>query len=324
MTRRLTVLYLPVPGPDPLIPWGEALVAAIGKKHDIRIYDPSRPMTPQVENAEVIVDWSGPYTTPEMVAAARSLRLWQFLMTGLDHLDLECWRARGIPVANCPGFSSAAALAELAMMFILMLARRYPIAEQNMKKSIHFEPVGQELAGLRLGLIGFGASARELARRAQPFGLRISAVVRDVRRVPQQEYHLEEVVGLESLDRIVAESDILSLHVPLTPETRHILDARRLSLMKPTAFLINVARGALVDEAALEQALIEGRLGGAGLDVFSTEPPDLNSPLFRLPNVISTPHIAASTREVLQRRAEIAAENVDRVASGLEPLYRVI
>ncbi|MGQ9597864.1 MAG: 2-hydroxyacid dehydrogenase [Anaerolineae bacterium] len=324
MIRRLTVVYLPVPGPSPLIPWGEAVVAAIGKKHHIRIYDPNHPMAPQVEDAEVIVDWSGSYGTPEMVAAARSLRLWQFLITGLDHVDLECWRARGIPVANCPGFSSAVALAELAMMFILMLARKYPIAWQNLQKGLYFEPVGQELAGLRLGLIGFGASARELARRAQPFGLRVSAVVRDVHRVPQQEYCLEEAVGLEALDRIVAESDILSLHVPLTSETYHILDARRLSLMKPTAFLINVARGALVDEVALEKALAEGRLGGAGLDVFSMEPPDLNSPLFRLPNVITTPHIAASTREVLQRRAAIAAENADRVAAGLEPLYRVI
>ena len=115
----------------------------------------------------------------------------------------------------------------------------------------------------------------------------------------------------------------MSLHLHLNAETRGLIDARRLALMKPTAFLINVARGALVDEAALVKALTAGRLGGAGLDVYSHEPPDPNSPLFHLPNVIATPHIAGMTDGTSRKRARCAADNVDRIAAGLEPLYRV-
>ena len=115
--------------------------------------------------------------------------------------------------------------------------------------------------------------------------------------------------------------DVQFLH--LTPETRGLIDARRLALMKPNAFLINVARGALVDEPALVQALLAGRLGGAGVDVYSQEPPDLTSPLFNLPNVIATPHIAGMTDGTSRKRARCAADNVDRLAAGLEPLYLV-
>ncbi|NQU11518.1 glycerate dehydrogenase, partial [bacterium] len=114
-----------------------------------------------------------------------------------------------------------------------------------------------------------------------------------------------------------------SLHLHLTPETRHIIDARRIGLMKPSACLINVARGALVDEAALHEALLQGRLGGAGLDVFAKEPPDPTLPVYRLPNVVVTPHVSGGTDGTARKRAAAAAENVDRIARGLEPLYRV-
>jgi phosphoglycerate dehydrogenase-like enzyme len=188
------------------------------------------------------------------------------------------------------------------------------------------ELLGTELEGLKLGIVGFGASGRELARRARPFGMKIRAIVgnRDVGEEEMHEYGLEFVGKPPDIDRIIAESDILSLHLHLNAETRHIIDDRRLRLMKPTAFLINVARGQLVDEAALIEALVEERIGGAGLDVFSQEPPDMSSPLFGLPNVIATPHIAGVTDGTSRKRAQVASENVDRVAAGLEPLYRVV
>ncbi|MDE0298985.1 MAG: hypothetical protein OXN17_10160 [Candidatus Poribacteria bacterium] len=122
---------------------------------------------------------------------------------------------------------------------------------------------------------------------------------------------------------MLAESDVVSLHLHLNDKTRHTIDARRLRLMKPTAFFINVARGALVDESALEAALVEGWIGGAGLDAFGREPPDVTSPIFSLPNVIATPHTSGTTDGTSRRRAQASAENVDRIAAGLEPLYRV-
>jgi phosphoglycerate dehydrogenase-like enzyme len=173
-------------------------------------------------------------------------------------------------------------------------------------------------------LIGFGASAMALTARARPFGLRVSAVdIRDVSEPERQEFNLEEVGKPGDIDRLLQESDYVSLHLHLNAETRHILNARRLGLLKPTACLINVARGALVDEEALYERLAEGRLGGAALDVFASEPVDPNNPLIKLPNVIATPHISGTTNGTSRRRAKCVATNVNRIAEGLEPLYRI-
>jgi phosphoglycerate dehydrogenase-like enzyme len=325
MPKRPRVLFLPAPNkPSQFKPFGEDVVAAIGDRHDLRIFDHQRPLAPQFEGVQVVIDLGGSVGTREMLEAATSVRLWQILGTGLDHFDLDYWRSKKMPVANCPGPFSAVALAECAMMFILMLTRRFPATQANLKAGQLHEPVGVELDGLRLGIVGFGASGQELARRALPFGLKMSAI--DIREVGADEvraFDLQFVGQPADLDRVVAGSDILSLHLHLNRETRGIIDARRLALMKPSAFLVNVARGALVDEAALAQALVAGRLGGAGLDVFGQEPPDLNSPIFSLPNVVTTPHIAGVTDGTSRKRARCAADNVDRIAADLEPLYRV-
>lgn len=326
MTRKLNVLFLPHPaGPSMFKPWGEDVVAAIGDRHQLRILDYSQPIRSQFEAVDVVIDHGGAAGTREMAdAAAGTVRLWQILGTGLDHFDLEYWRAKGIPVANCPGPFSAVALAECAMMFILMLTRHYPDALKNLQNEVLYQPAGIELEGLKLGILGFGASGSELARRARAFGMRNLAIdVRAIGEVEVREYGLEFVGGPDDLDQVIAQSDVLSLHLHLNQDTRYIIDSHRLSLMKPTAFLINVARGALTDEAALSAALQAGRLGGAGLDTFSQEPPDLSSPLFRLPNVITTPHIAGVTDGTSRKRARAAADNADRIAAGLDPLYRV-
>lgn len=325
MTERLTVLYLPIPNKPSLFkPWGEDVIAALGDRHEVRVLDHSRPIAPQFAGVDVVIDHGGSVGTREMLEAATSARLWQILGTGLDHFDMEYWRSKNMPVANCPGPFSAVALAECALMFMLMLARKYPITQANLRSGVMYEPLGMELEGLRLCIVGFGASGRELARRAKPFGMRVVGIdIRDVGDDEIREFGLEFVGRPTDLDRVLSESDVVSLHLHLNQETRHIIDARRLSLMKPTAFLINVARGALVDEAALEEALLSGRIGGAGLDVFSQEPPDMSSPIFGLPNVIATPHISGVTNGTSRRRAQAAAENVDRIAAGLEPLYRV-
>ena len=181
-----------------------------------------------------------------------------------------------------------------------------------------------ELQDALLAIVGFGASGQELARRAKAFGMRVYGI--DVRQIEQQvldEIRPEFIGTPEDLDRVIGECDFLSLHLHLNEETRHIIDARRVGLMKPTACIINVAQGALVDEEAMHDALLSGGLGGAGLDVFSNEPADPTLPVYRLPNVVVTPHVAGETFGTSRRRAWAMAENVDRIAQGLEPMHRV-
>ena len=266
----------------------------------------------------------GSIGTREMLHAAKSVRLWQVLGMGIDHFDLDYWRENGMPVAYCPGPASSVALGECAIMFILMLARRYPEARANVGTQTMYAPVGFELEDRTLLLVGFGASARELAYRAKALGMRILGV--DI-VLPESEelahYGVDRVGTPAELDEMLGETDFLSMHLPLNNETRHIIDARRLALLPKSAYVINVARGALIDEEALVEALLDNRLAGVGLDVFGQEPLPLDSPLLSMPNAIITPHVAGATDGTARRRAEIAAENCDRVADGLEPLYRL-
>ena len=325
MTKRMSVLYLPHPQASLMRPWGNDVISAVGDQHDLRVLDGEKPLAPQFEKVDVVIDHGGAAGTREMAdLAAETVQLWQILGTGFDRFDLDYWKSKKIPVSNCPGPFSAVALAECAMMLILMLARKYPLIKQTLDNGRLYEPAGMELVGLKLAVLGFGASGIELARRALPFGMKILAI--DIREVGQDEideFHLEFVGKPAEMDRVIAESDIVSLHLHLNEETIHIIDAKRLSLMKKTAFLINVSRGALADEEALVTALTEGQIGGAGIDTFGQEPPDLSSPLFSLSNVVTTPHIAGVTDGTSRKRAAAAAENVDRIAEGLEPLYRI-
>jgi phosphoglycerate dehydrogenase-like enzyme len=324
--KRLKVLFLPHPVKELTHPWTDDLIAAVGARHEITVFDEEAPLAPQFEGVEVVVDHGGSSGTREQmdVAAANGARLWQILGTGFEHFDLDYIKARGIPVANAPGQFSSVALAQSAMMFILMLAHRYRETAANFTEGVLYRPAGLELEGRTLGLVGFGASGQDLARRARAFGMRIMAI--DVRPIEPQildELQPEFLGTPEDLDRVVAESDFLSLHLHLNAQTRHTIDRRRLGLMKNTACLINVARGALADEEALEEALLEGRIGGAGLDVFEREPPDPTRPAYQLPNVVVTPHTAGVTDGTSRKRAACTAENVDRIAQDLEPLYRI-
>ncbi|MCY3736321.1 MAG: hypothetical protein OXG13_07985 [Gemmatimonadaceae bacterium] len=320
--RRLKVLLLQMEGM--FEPWGRDVIEAVGDRHDLAVLDPGRPLEEQFAGVEAVIDQGGSVSTRAMMDAAVSARLWQVLGTGFDHFDLEYVKSKGIPAANCPGPFSGTALAEMAMMFILMLARRYRESDRLFREGTFYQPLSHELEGRTLGIIGFGASGQELARRARPFGLRVLGLdVRPIEAEVLDELGAEFVLGDDRLDEVVAASDYLALHLPLNDSTRHLIDARRLALMKPSACLINVARGALVDEEALSEALLAGRIGGAGLDVFGKEPPDPADPVYALPNVVVTTHIAGATVETSRKRAACAAENVDRVAAGLEPLYRI-
>lgn len=289
------------------------------------VFDRDAPSEPQFEGVAVVVDQGGHATQAQIDAGAHAgVKLWQVLGTGLDHTEVDHIHARGIMLANTPGQFSATALAEHALLFVLALAKRLPEAARNCAAGRMYMPVSDEISEQTLGLVGLGASARELAKRAHALGMRVQAVdVLAPSDAELAELGVERFSGLDGLDELLGSSDYVSLHVPLNERTRHMIDARRLALMKPTAALVNVARGRIVDEDALVQALREHAIAGAGIDVFGEEPLTSANPLLALENVIVTPHTAGVTRGTSRRRSRVCIENALRVLAGEEPLYRV-
>jgi len=306
-------------------PWLTDFQAAADGAVDYAVFDPDRPLADQLAGVKVVVDQGGHATKEQIDAGASAgVRLWQVLGTGVDHTEVEHILSRGITLANTPGQFSAVALAEHALMLILCLAKNLRESEANTRIGRMYQPVNDELGGLLLGIVGLGASGRELAVRARALGMRIQAV--DVAPVPDEvltELGVERFTGLDGLDELLASSDYVSLHVPLTDDTRHLIDGRRLRLLKPTAAFVNVARGRIVDEDALADALRERRIRGAGIDVFGQEPLEPDNRLLQLDNVVATPHTAGVTRGTSRRRSAVCVENAQRVLRGEEPLYMI-
>ncbi len=235
---------------------------------------------------------------------------------GVDNIDLQSAQKHGVVVANAPGTNSVS-VAEMAMALILTLARKIPhFIEQIKRKEWGATSFGLELEGKTIGIVGFGRIGKKVGQYAQAFGMRILYYDPLI----TEEIFPYKKVGLEELFK---ESDFISLHAPLTEETREMVNDKLLSLMKKEAFLINTARGELINEEALYIYLKESRIAGAALDVFTHEPP-FDNPLLSLPNVIATPHISSHTREANLKMGNIAAENIIRVLDGEEPLYRVV
>jgi phosphoglycerate dehydrogenase-like enzyme len=255
-----------------------------------------------------------------LIAAAPRLRLIQKIGVGVNTIDLEAARARGIPVCNLPG-SNARAVAELTLALMLAALRRLPLFHAAMQDGFGFavDPVLQdglgELGGRTVGLVGYGAVPRALAPVLTALGCRLLYTARTVRGDAAGEFR--------PLHALLAEADILSLHLPLTPQTERLIDAAALARMKPGAVLVNTARGGLVDQPALVEALRSGRLAAAGLDVFAEEPPRPDDPLLRLPNVVLTPHIGWLTTATFDRSFALALENCRRLAAGDDLMFRV-
>lgn len=323
MTAPAKLLFMARDGE--IEPWYDEFVRAVDGHFELVRLDPARPADEQLAGIAAVID-NGGHGSREMVDAAADagVGLWLAVTTGLDHVDVDYILERGIRLANTPGEYSAVALAEHALMLILCFAKHLRESEVNVRAGRMHQPVNTELRGAVLGLVGLGRSGRELARLATPLGLKVAAVD----GVPPAEGDLEGVrlewFGTPSdLPRLLAEADYVSIHVPLIETTRHLIGRHELSLMRSTAVLINVARGELVDEAALVEALSSGRLAGAGLDVFSVEPPDPTSPLLALPNVVATPHVAGVTAGTARRRATACVENVRRFL-GDEPLLHEV
>jgi phosphoglycerate dehydrogenase-like enzyme len=255
--------------------------------------------------------------------AAPRLRHVQHQGVGYDNVDVAACRARGVSVALTPE-GTTTGVAEHTFLLILALYKRLREAETQLRAGGW--PVWElrsrsfEIAGKTLGLVGFGRIGRAVAARAAAF--EADVLYYDPVRAPAD---AEEAlrVAYRPLDDLLRESDIVSVHVPLSDQTRHIVGARELALMKPSAILLNTARGPLVDEAALVQALTSGQIAGAGLDVFEQEPPAAGNPLLRLDNVVATPHIAAGTADAFRAKMRAVFANLRRVAAGEAPINQV-
>ena len=271
---------------------------------------PSALMT-RIPDYDALIVRSETRVDAKVIRAGNRLKVIGRAGAGVDNIDVAAATRAGVLVVNAPSGNTIAA-AEHTMAMMLALARHIPQADQAVKAGRWERSrfLGNELRDKVLGVIGFGSIGREVAHRAQAFGMRVIASdpMLSVERASQLN------VKLMSLDQLMSQADVVTLHVPLTRETHHLIDARTLAAAKPGLRLINVARGGIVDESALWNALRDGQVAGAALDVFEQEPPGEN-PLLSLPQVVTTPHLGASTEEA---QISVALEIADQVVAVLE------
>ncbi|MBC7976374.1 MAG: 3-phosphoglycerate dehydrogenase [Myxococcales bacterium] len=278
----------------------------------------------KVVDCEVVIVAATPLRR-DVIEAARVLRLVHHQGVGYhDTVDCAALAARAIPLALTPE-GSIIGVAEHAVLLALAVCKRLPYADAELRNGRWhinaLRPESRELCGMTVGYLGMGRIGQAVAQRLAAFGTS-GLYCDDAMPLPAAR---ERELGLERVDFdvLLTRSDLLTLHLPLTPATRHIVDAAAIGRMKAGAIIINTARGGLIDETALHAALVAGRLGGAGLDVFESEPPAPSDPLLALRNVVATPHISAGTRDALVTKMRALFANVQRFYAGAELAHRV-
>jgi phosphoglycerate dehydrogenase-like enzyme len=273
----------------------------------------------KIADCEVVIVAATPFRKP-VIDAARKLTLVHHQGVGwqdtTDHAELK---ARGLPLALTPE-GTTLGVAEHTVLMILAILKRLPFADSELRQGrFHvnaLRPVSRELSGMTVGYVGMGRIAQAVAARLAAFG------TRGIYFDPLVAQHAS--VTRTSMEELLARADVVSLHLPLTPQTRHLMNTANLARMKPGAYLVNTARGGLVDERALLEALQSGRLAGAALDVFEQEPVRAGHPLAGLPNVVLTPHISAGTRDALATKMKALFANVERFYRGEPLMNRVL
>ncbi|NMD06256.1 MAG: hydroxyacid dehydrogenase [Deltaproteobacteria bacterium] len=278
----------------------------------------------EFSDADIVL---GDYTgitpiTRAVVQGAKKLKLIQQPSVGYNHVDVAACKEFGIPVANTPGANDIG-VAEHTIMLALSALKNFPYYNEKTHKGEWLFTEAQrtgifELNGKVYGLLGMGRTARAVAERLAPFGVKL--LYYDIVKLSAEE---EKKYGASfvTMEEIFKTADVISIHLPLLPETTKIVDAAKLALMKPSSIIINVGRGALVDEDALARALREKKIAFAAVDVFAEEPPPPNHPYFGLPNMILTCHLAGSTRESGGRIMNMALDNLVRALKGEKPLW---
>ena len=281
-------------------------------------YAYGEPFARALPEAEVVVVGG---LTDDQLARARRMRWLSSVAAGLDEVVTPAVLARGVAVTSASGVHGPN-IAEHLMAMILMFTRGMPklfraqLGRRWERDSKSRSDGPGELTGKTLLIVGLGRIGEALAVRARPFGVRVVGVKHDLSNRHDAGAGVDELLPIGALDEALGRADHACLTVPLTPATHHLMDARRLARMRPGAFLYNVSRGAVIDEAALVEALRAGKLAGAGLDVFEEEPLPATSPLWELENVILTPHVAGTTPLYYQRTAALFADNLERFLSG--------
>jgi glyoxylate reductase len=303
---------------------GNAVAQLEAAGHTVEVWPGELPPPPEalaaaLARSDAVMTMVVDRITPAMLAAAPRLRIVANMAVGYDNIDPAAAAEAGVWVTNTPGVL-AETTADLAFALLLAAARRVVEADRDTRAGgwKTWSPtafLGTDLFGATLGIVGLGEIGEAVARRARGFRMRILYHSRT--RKPA----LEADLGLEfrDLHSLLADSDFVSLHTPLTPQTRHLLGPAAFAAMKPGAILVNTARGGIVDQDALVEALRSGSLGGAALDVTDPEPLPLSHPLYSFPNVIITPHIGSASRATRARMAEMAAANILAVLAGSEP-----
>ncbi|MYC65215.1 MAG: hydroxyacid dehydrogenase [Acidobacteriia bacterium] len=317
--KRPTVVvpddYPPVLGPSAAF---KTLMAGASVTHHDSLPASTEVLLERIADAEAVLNIRSSIAFGEEVFAARpKLRVLSLWGTGTDHVDLSAAREHGVIVTNTPGVS-AVAMAEHALALMLAVARDIPRIDARTRKGAWPRGFVTQLHGKTLGVVGLGAIGLQTARIARGIGMRVIAWTRTPGDKPLAELGIE----LVDLDDLYRQSDVVSLHVRLTRETTGMVGQRELAAMKPTAILVNTARGAVVDEAALLEALRNETIRGAGLDVFEQEPLPENHPLAELPNVVVTPHSGGVTAEALETGLRLAVDNVFAAFRG-KPMNRV-
>ena len=288
----------------------DLIAARLPAGDHLRSWDRSRPLVDEVGAAppDVLLPSNARVDAAVIAAAAPRLRLIQQPAAGVDAIDLAAAAAHGVPVCNAPG-ANQVAVAEAALLLLLLCARRWPVARAQFERGVIGSPVGVELAGSRLIVLGGGRTGTALATRARALAMTVDV--------------LGSATTRAELHAALCTADAVSVHCPLTPATRGLLDADALAALPAHAIVVNVARGPVIDRAALEAALARGHLGGVGLDVFWQEPWDPQDPLFAHPRVVTLPHVAGSTTTAYTGIVDVIVGNLDRLREGAPLLHRV-
>lgn len=271
----------------------------------------------QLDDVVAIITGLEP-VTGKVINSAPRLRVIVKHGIGVDNIDLDAAKEKGVIVANSPG-TNREAVADLVFGLMLSLARKIPQSDRQVREGKWPKVFGQSVWGKTLGIIGLGVIGKSVAQRAKGFNMKVLAFD----KYWDEEFASANGIIRSEVDEILKESDYVTLHVPLMEETRNLIGEKQISIMKPTAYLINAARGGVVDEDALYKALKEGRIAGAGIDVFSTEPPT-QSPLLGLQNVILTPHMGGFTDGALSMTSEFVSQVVVDALKGREIRSRIV
>ena len=285
---------------------------------DLTVYDrtPSDKIIDRAKNADILITNKTPITK-EIIDCLPNLKFIALMSTGYNIVDYVYLKEKGIPVSNIPSYSTDA-VAQLVMSFILELAMNVGLHSKSVRDGewsecadfCYWKSPLTELTGKTLGIFGLGKIGRAVAERAKAFGMNVVAFV------PRIHGDEPDYIKLISLDEMLSISDVVSMHCPLTPETEGVVNEEFIAKMKDGAFFINTSRGAVVNEDALADALNTGKLGGAGLDVLSTEPPKKDNPLLSAKNCFITPHIAWASFETRKRLVAILYDNINAFING--------